>query len=90
MLLPLLLDLSGAAFYTVAGTLHSQVAQSSGSLSFTVTPKPVVPSPVVRGRSIDWNTIVRMADGDAYAARRPYPVYVFGGGEVTRRFIEYV
>jgi hypothetical protein len=42
----------------------------------------------VRARSIDWDTVVRLADGDQYQKRLKYPVYTFGGGTVRRIFTE--
>lgn len=74
--------------YVVAGLCAAQDAASSGTVVRAPRVQRALPYIAVRTRSIQWDHLVRMAEGPEFRVKQPYPVYTFGGGQVRRNFTE--
>ena len=74
--------------YVMTGAQIAQAAGGTGQMYYPLPPTRVLQNLNTKGRSIGWDTVVRMAEGPNYQARKPYPVYVFGGGQVRRIFTQ--
>lgn len=72
----------------LSGAQICQPSSASGQLNYMPAPTRVVQNLNVRSRSIGWDAIVRMAEGNEYQAVLWYPVYQFGGGQVRRYFTQ--
>lgn len=79
-----------ATAYVFTQLTGAQSAAAGGQLTRVPKIPFVRPAPRVTGRSIGWDTVVRQAEGDAYSARKLYPVYTFGGGQQRRSFFQEV
>lgn len=75
-----------AVGFIFSGAQISRHAHQSGQLQPYQSGQFIAPAPRVKSRTIQWETVVRMAGGRVEP--HPYEVYRFGGGEVQSSFYE--
>ena len=74
--------------YLITGICAAQDGASGGSLNLIVGVARSVPYIPVRSRMLQFDSLVRMVEGDNYSVRKKYPVYTFSNGVRTRFFTE--